>query len=173
MCEDFNLPLKKCLKEFSTGMSVKFKCVVAMTHGADLLILDEPTAGLDVIAREEILDMLRGYIEEDEQRSILISSHISSDLEGLCDDIFLIDNGNIMLHEDTDVLLNEYALLKLSNEEFENIDKNYILRYRKEKYGVCALTKERNFYIENYPRIVIEKGGIDELIIMMVKGETL
>lgn len=173
LCEKFKLPFKKKLKDFSTGMSVKFKCIVAVTHGADLLILDEPTAGLDVVAREDLLDILRGYMEEDDQRSIIISSHISSDLEGLCDDIYMIDNGNIILHEDTDVLLHEYAILKLSGEEFDEIDKQYILKIRKEKYEVVCLTNQRQFYMENYPKIAVEKGNIDELIMMMVKGETL
>lgn len=173
LCEKFKLPFKKKLKDFSTGMSVKFKCIVAVTHGADLLILDEPTAGLDVVAREDLLDILRGYMEEDDQRSIIISSHISSDLEGLCDDIYMIDNGNIILHEDTDVLLHEYAILKLSSEEFDEIDKQYILKIRKEKYEVVCLTNQRQFYMENYPKIAVEKGNIDELIMMMVKGETL
>lgn len=173
LCEKFKLPFKKKLKDFSTGMSVKFKCIVAVTHGADILILDEPTAGLDVVAREDLLDILRGYMEEDDQRSIIISSHISSDLEGLCDDIYMIDNGKIILHADTDVLLHEYAILKLSGEEFDEIDKQYILKIRKEKYEVVCLTNQRQFYMENYPKIAIEKGNIDELIMMMVKGETL
>ena len=173
LCEKFKLPFKKKLKDFSTGMSVKFKCIVAVTHGADILILDEPTAGLDVVAREDLLDILRGYMEEDDQRSIIISSHISSDLEGLCDDIYMIDNGKIILHADTDVLLHEYAILKLSGEEFDEIDKQYILKIRKEKYEVVCLTNQRQFYMENYPKIAVEKGNIDELIMMMVKGETL
>ena len=75
-----------------------------MSYGAKLLILDEPTAGLDVVARDEILDMLRDYMESGEN-SIIISSHISSDLEGLCDDVYMIDNGKIVLHEETNVLL--------------------------------------------------------------------
>ncbi|MDQ9889315.1 ABC transporter ATP-binding protein, partial [Acinetobacter pittii] len=79
-----------------------------MSHHAELLILDEPTAGLDVVARQEILDMLRTYME-DESRAILISSHISSDLEGLCDDFYMIDHGNVILHEETDTLLSEYG----------------------------------------------------------------
>lgn len=173
MCERFKLPFNKKLKEFSTGMSVKFKCIVAVTHNADLLILDEPTAGLDVVAREELLDILREYMEQNEQRSILISSHISSDLEGLCDDIYMIDNGKIILHEDTDILLNEYAILKMSEEDFQKLDKNYILRIRKEKYAIVCLTNQKQFYMENYPKMAIEKGNVDELIMMMIKGETI
>ena len=88
-----NLPLNKQLREFSTGMRAKLKVLVAISHNARFLILDEPTAGLDVIARDELLDLLREYMEADLKRSILISSHISSDLENLCDDIYMIHEG--------------------------------------------------------------------------------
>ena len=110
-CNHFSIPLKKKIKEFSTGMKAKLKLLIALSYQAKLLILDEPTAGLDVVARDEILDMLREYME-DEEHSILISSHISGDLEGLCDDIYMIEDGKIILHEDTDVLLDEYGVLK-------------------------------------------------------------
>ena len=105
--------------------------------------MDEPTAGLDVIARDSILELLREYMET-EGRSILISSHISSDLESLCDDIYMIDKGRIVLHENTDVLLDEYGLID-----------------------------ERAFYAENYPQLAIERGSVDNVITMMIKGEVL
>lgn len=92
--------MNKQIKEFSTGMKAKLKVLVAISHNAKLLILDEPTAGLDVIARDELLEMLREFLEKDEERSILISSHISSDLESLCDDLYMIHDGKIILHED-------------------------------------------------------------------------
>lgn len=88
--QKFQLPMNKQIKEFSTGMKAKLKVLVAISHNAKLLILDEPTAGLDVIARDELLEMLREFLEKDEERSILISSHISSDLESLCDDLYMI-----------------------------------------------------------------------------------
>ena len=113
MVNQFELPKNKKIKEFSTGMKAKLKVIVAMSHQAKLLILDEPTAGLDVIARDELLDMMRDYMAEDDQRSILISSHISSDLETICDDFYMIHNGHVIMHEETDVLLSEYALLKV------------------------------------------------------------
>jgi len=173
MCERFGLPFKKKLKEFSTGMAVKFKCIVAVTHNAKLLIMDEPTVGLDVVAREDMIDILREYMEQDPERSILISSHISSDLEGLCDDIYMIDNGQIILHEETDAIINKYGILKLSKEEFETIDKSYILRVKEEKYEVICLTNERQFYTENCPKAAIEKGSIDEIIMMMIRGKNV
>lgn len=171
LCEHFGLPLDKKVNEFSTGMKAKLKVLVAITHNASLLILDEPTAGLDVGVREEILDMLREYMEQDENRSILISSHISSDLEGLCDDLYMIHEGKIVLHEETDVLLSEYAVLKVDEKQLESMDKQYILRKKKESFGYSCLTNQRQFYQENYPKVVIEKGSIDDLILMMIRGE--
>ena len=169
----FQLPRNKKIKEFSTGMKAKLKVLVAISHNAKLLILDEPTAGLDVIARDELLDMLREFMEKDETRAILISSHISSDLETLCDDLYMIHDGKIILHEDTDVLLSDYALIKVNKEQYESLDKQYILRCKKESYGYSCLTNQKQYYMENYPQIAIEKGNIDEVITMMVRGVEL
>ena len=166
----FQLPLDKQIKEFSTGMKAKLKVLVAVSHRAKLLIMDEPTAGLDVIARDELLEMLREFMEKDESLSILISSHISSDLESLCDDLYMIHQGRIILHEDTDVLLSDYALLKVDDQQYSMLDKQFILRSKRETYGYSCLTNQKQYYMENYPKIAIEKGSIDELITMMVRG---
>ncbi|MEG0735934.1 MAG: ABC transporter ATP-binding protein [Longicatena sp.] len=160
-CATFQIPMDKKIKDFSTGMKAKL-----------VLILDEPTAGLDVIARDELLDMLRGYME-DETHSILISSHISSDLESLCDDFYMIHNGKIVLHEDTDVLLSDYGILKVSEKQFQTLEKQYILKVKEESFGYRCLTKEKQFFMDNYPDIVVEKGTMDEMILMMVKGDSI
>lgn len=169
----FQLPTDKKINDFSTGMKAKLKVLIAISHDARLLILDEPTLGLDVIARDELLEMLRKFMEENEERSILISSHISSDLETLCDDIYMIHEGKVILHEDTDVLLSDYALLKVTEEQFSQIDKQYILRFKKEAYGYSCLTRQKQYYIENYPEVAIDQGTIDEVILMMIRGEKL
>ncbi len=166
----FQLPMDKKIKEFSTGMKAKLKVLTAISHNAGLLILDEPTAGLDVIARDELLEMLREFMEKEAQRAILISSHISSDLENLCDDLYMIHDGKIILHEDTDVLLSDYALLKVSEKQFAKLDREFILRSKKESYGYRCLTNQKQYYVENYPRIAIEKGSIDEVITMIIRG---
>lgn len=171
-CERFGLPLNKQLKDFSTGMQAKLKILIALSHDAKLLILDEPTAGLDVVARDEILGLLREYMET-EGRSILISSHISTDLEGLCDDIYFIHEGQIILHEDTDVLLSDYASLKVDETQFDKLDKSHILSVLKESYGYRCLTDQKQFYLENNPGLIVEKGCIDDIIMLKVKGETL
>lgn len=170
-CRKFGLPMDKKIKDFSTGMKAKLKVLVAMSHDAKLLILDEPTAGLDVIARDELLDMMREYIE-DGNRSILISSHISSDLEGLCDDLYMIHDGNIIMHEDTDRLLGDYGLLKVTEAQYGKLDKRYILKRKRENFGYSCLTNQKQYYIENYPGIAVEKGNIDEVITMMIRGES-
>ena len=169
-CEKFRIPMDKKIKEFSTGMKRKLQVLAAITHEAKLLILDEPTAGLDVVARDKLLDMLRTYMEQ-EGRAILISSHISGDLEGICDDIYMIDEGKIVLYEETDVLLDRYGILKVTKEQYEELDQEYILRCKKEEFGYSCMTSQRQFYQENYPQITVEKGNIDELIMMMVRGE--
>lgn len=169
-CEKYKIPQNKKIKEFSTGMKTKLKMLVAISHEAKLLILDEPTAGLDVIARDEFLEMLQDYMSKGE-RSILISSHISSDLENLCDDFYMIHDGKIIMHEETDVLLSEYGILKPTMEQYQTLDKQYLLKVKKETFGYRCLTNERQYYMENYPDMIIEKGNIDEMILLMVRGE--
>ena len=167
MCERYQIPLDKFLKEYSTGMKAKLNLIIALTHQADFLMLDEPTAGLDVGAREGMLDILRTYMEEEPERSILISSHISSDLEHLCDDIYVIHKGKIVLHEEMDRILEKYAMLK---EQYQALDKNYILKERKENFGIACLTNEKQYYTENYPEIVVESGSLDQVILMLTGG---
>lgn len=166
-CEHFSIPLNQKIKEFSTGMKAKLKVLLAMSHGAKLLILDEPTSGLDVVVRNEILDLLREYME-DEDNSILISSHISSDLEGLCDDVYFIENGQVIMHEETDTLMDAYGILKVTPEQYEKLEKEYIICMKKDKYGCTCLTNQKQYFMENHPDIVIEKSEIDEIITLML-----
>jgi len=170
-CISQGLPFDKKIKDFSTGMRAKLRVLVALSHKADLLIMDEPTAGLDIEARNDILDMLRQYLSENDDRSILLTSHISSDLESLCDNIYLIHDGRIILHEDTDIILSDYAILKVNEETYEVLDKSHILSTKKENFGYACFTSEKQFYVDNYPGIVIENGKIDDMILMMTGGQ--
>ena len=120
-----------------------------------------------------LIHLIREYMEEDEDRAILISSHISTDLETLCDDFYMIHEGEIILHEETDRLLSDYAIIKLSEEDYAGISRQHLLKLRKEAYGFSCLTDDRRFYLEHYPNITVEKSGIDELIQMMIKGRNL
>lgn len=169
-CSRFRLPMDQKIRQFSTGMKRKLQLTAAICHEARLLLLDEPTAGMDAVARDEMLELLRLYMEPGD-RSILISSHISTDLENLCDDLYLIDDGRIALHEDTDVLTDEYGILKMTKEQYDSLDQTYIMRHKKENFGYSCLTSQRQFYQENYPEIQIEKGSIDGVMLMMIQGE--
>ena len=169
-CSRFDIPMKKRIKEFSTGMKAKLKLISALCHETELLVLDEPTAGLDVVARDELIALLREYML-DENHSIIVSSHISSDLEGLCDDIYMIDNGQVILHEDTDTLLGEYGIIKVSAEDYTTISKDHILYVKQESFGYRLLTDCRSFYMDNYPGLIIEKGSIDDIILVIISGQ--
>lgn len=169
-CRRFDIPMKKRIKEFSTGMKAKLKLISALCHETELLVLDEPTAGLDVVARDELIALLREYML-DENHSIIVSSHISSDLEGLCDDIYMIDNGEVILHEDTDTLLGEYGIIKVSAEDYTTISKDHILYVKQESFGYRLLTDCRSFYMDNYPGLIIEKGSIDDIILVIISGQ--
>ena len=116
------------------------------------------------------MDILREYMEQGD-RAILISSHISSDLENLCDDLYMIDDGKIVLHEETDTLLSDYAVLKVTEEQYGKLDKQYLIRYKKESYGYSCLTNQKQYYQENYPEVEMEKGSIDDVMTMMIRGE--
>ena len=157
----------RAIGTYSGGMKQRILIAQAVLGKPKLIVLDEPTVGLDIVARDEVLTMLREYMEKNENSAILISSHISSDLENLCDDLYMIHNGKIILHEDTDVLLADYAVLKVSEDAYGKIERQYILKTKNEPYGYSCLTNQKQFYLENYPNIAVENGRIDDLIVMM------
>ena len=158
-------------QQLSGGQQQRVAIARALSTEAQVLILDEPTAGLDVEARNEILDLLRDYAAEDENRTILITSHIASDLEHLCDDIYLIHGGKQLLHEETDVILEQYGLIKADEAQYAALDKEYLLDTQIEPYGYACLTNDRKYYEENVPDLVVERAGIDDVILMMTGGE--
>ncbi len=163
--ERFNLPLNKKFKEFSKGMKMKVSIAVALSHKAKLLVLDEATAGLDPMVRDEILDILNEFTR-DEENSILFSSHITSDLEKICDYIAFIHKGKLLLCEEKDVLIESYGIAKLTEEEFLDIPKEAIVGKKKNSYGYEILVKREmvNSAIE------LERTTIEEIVLFMVKG---
>ena len=167
----FDLPENKMVKEFSTGMKAKLKLLAALGSRAKLFIMDEPTSGLDVVARDELLDLIREYMAENEDSSVLISSHISGDLESLCDDVYMIHEGKIVLHEDIDTLLSDYGILKVDEKRYADMDKQYMIRTMHEAFGYACMTDQKQYYMENYPGVVLEKGSLDSVITMMIRGD--
>ena len=169
----FDLPENKMVKEFSTGMKAKLKLLAALGSRAKLFIMDEPTSGLDVVARDELLDLIREYMAENEDSSVLISSHISADLESLCDDVYMIHEGKIVRHEDMDTLLSDYGILKVDEKQYADMDKQYMIRTMHEAFGYACMTDQKQYYMENYPGAVLEKGSLDSVITMMIRGDEL
>lgn len=163
--EKFNLPDKKIIKNYSRGMKMKLSMAVALSHNAELLILDEATSGLDPIVREEILDLLLDFMQ-DENHTILISSHILSDLEKVADYIAFINDGKILFMETKDELKENYGICTLSNEEVASIDEEAIVGRRIHSFGQELLVKKN--LIPN--SIIFQKPSIEDIMIYFVKG---
>lgn len=163
--EKFNLPYKKMIKNYSRGMKMKLSMATALSHNAELLILDEATSGLDPIVREEILDLLLDFMQ-DENHTILISSHILSDLEKVADYIAFIHDGKILFMEIKDELKENYGICTLSNEEVTNIDREAIVGRRIHSFGQELLVK-KSLVPDG---IKLQKPSIEDIMIYFVKG---
>ena len=164
--ERFELPPKKKIKDFSKGMKMKLYISAALSHNARLLILDEPTSGLDPVVRDEMLDIFNDFTR-DENNSILISSHIVSDLEKLCDYIAFIHKGKLILCEEKDTLLNDYCLIQCDESTFGRMDKSAVLGYRKSEYGINAVVKTASVKGD----VNISPLGIEDLFVYMIRGK--
>ena len=163
----FDIPQGGKIRNLSTGELAKLRFVSAMSHDAKLVILDEPTSGLDVVARDGILDELRNYMESHEDSAIILSSNITQDLEGLTDDVYMIDEGKIVLHENTDTITDDYGLVKCTEEQFEKLDKEYVKGVKKAPYGRDVLVSQKRYYLENYPALAVEDGTLDQCLIVL------
>jgi len=173
MMKRFGIPGRGKIRNLSTGELAKLRFISAMTHDAKLVILDEPTSGLDVVARDGILDELRNYMEKHEDSAIILSSNITQDLEGLADDVYMIDNGKIVLHENTDTITDDYGMVKCTEEQFGKLDKEYVKGSKKAPYGYDVLVCQKRYYLENYPALAVEDGSLDQCLIVLAenKGE--
>lgn len=167
----FNLPENKMIKDFSSGMKMKLKIATAISHNPQILILDEPTSGLDPIVRNEILDIFRDFITEDETRSILISTHITTDLEHISDYIMFIKNGEITLNVPTSEILENYGIIKCTEKDFKKISKEDYEYYRKEKYQYEVLVNNKNIIKNKYGISTIDKASIEDIMLFYIKGE--
>lgn len=162
----FEVPSNKKLKEFSRGMKMKISIAAAVSHDAKLLLLDEPTSTLDPVVRDKMLDIFYDFIS-DEQHSIIISSHIVSDLEKVCDYIAFMHKGKMILCEEKDRLLQECRLAQMSEAEFSAIDKDEIIGSRKTPFGITAvIRKAAAAQIRNTQPI-----NLEDLFVYMIRGE--
>ena len=165
--KEFSLNPKKKIKDYSRGMKMKLSIACALSHDSRLLILDEATSGLDPVIRDEMLDLFYEFIQ-DESHAIFMSSHITSDLEKICDYIALIHHGNLLFCEEKDTLLNQMGVLKCSRQTAESLDPDAVYGRRTTAFGVEALVNR--FMI---PRdLTAEHATLDDILVYLVKGET-
>lgn len=170
--KEFELPSDKPLKSMSKGMRKKLEIATALSHKPKLLILDEPTSGLDPVVRNEILEIFQKFIE-DEGHSILLSTHITSDLEHIADEIIFIDKGKIVLQKSKDEILDNYGILKCDIDYFSNIDKDDIITYKKTKYAYEILVNDKIKAIKKYKDCVIDNITLEDLMVLVIKGEKI
>ena len=166
-----SLPAAKKIKSFSKGMKAKLSLAAAFAHHPKLLILDEATSGLDPIVRDGILDMFLDFVQ-DEENSILVSSHITSDLEKVADYIVFIHEGRLIFSKPKDELLESYGIVKCGAAQFDRIEKQDIVAYRKQDYEWQVLVADRNSAQKKYPKAMVIPASIDEIMLLYVKGET-
>lgn len=167
--ERFSLPMKKPLNKFSKGMKMKLCFAAELAHCPKLLILDEATSGLDPIVRDEILEILQEFIM-DEEHGILISSHITSDLDKIADYITFIHNGEILLTKTYDEIHNDYGLIRCGQKIFEALPKDEMIAYKKEDFEYKVLVENRHDFEKVYQDLIIDKATIEDIMLMYVRG---
>lgn len=168
--DQFQLPADKEIKTFSKGMKMKLSIAAALSHHPKLLILDEATSGLDPVMRDDILDVFLDFIQ-DETHSILMSSHITTDLEKVADYITFIHQGKIVFSKPKDELIYNYGILRCGAEDFHRLDPADILVWRKNDYQWDVLVEDKNKAMSRYRSIVIDNPSIDDILLLYVKGE--
>lgn len=170
--EKFNIPIISSIKKLSKGMKKKLEIATALAHKPKLLILDEPTSGLDPVVRNEVLDIFLKFIADDEH-TILFSTHITSDLEHIADEIVFIDKGKVLINKTRDEILDNYGILKCNLDEFTKIDKSDYMAYKKNKYNYEILVSDRNKVSKKYKNMVVDKITLEDLMVLMIKGDKI
>ena len=168
--DKFALPSKKKFAKFSKGMKMKVQIAAALSHNAKLLIMDEATTGLDPVVRNEILDIFLEYLQ-DEDHSILMSSHITSDLEKIADSVTFIDKGKLLLTGYKDDILAVHGLIKCSKSDYAELDKNDIISARINDYSVEALVNDKEKCLKKYSGAVIDPTTLEEIMLYYVNRE--
>ena len=169
---DFGLPEKQQIKHFSRGMTMKLAIAAALSHHPQLLVLDEATSGLDPVVRDEMLDVFLDFVQE-ENYSILLSSHITSDLEKVADYIAFIHNGRLVLTASKDDLIYHYAVLRCKESQFQAIDRADMIAFRKRDFQIDVLVPDGKEARKKYKDIVADHVSIDEIMLLLVKGEQI
>ncbi len=170
LLKQFSLPPDKPIRQFSKGMKMKLAITAALSHHSKLLILDEATSGLDPVIRDDILDMLLDFVQ-DEEHSILISSHITSDLEKIADYIVFIHEGKVVFSKPKDELTEQYGIIKCGAAQFDAIEKSDIIVSRKMDYEWQVLISDRDKMQKKYRDALIVPAAIDEIMLLYIKGE--
>lgn len=170
LLKTFDVPGNKPIKNFSTGMKMKLMIVAAMAHHPNLLILDEATSGLDPVVRDEILDMFQEFIQ-DEEHSVLISSHITSDLEKVADYITFIHKGEIFLSEEKDRIMEEYGIVRCRPEDVDVIDEKMIVGISRGTYSCDVLVNQREKLKQQHPDFMINRIKLEDVLLFKVKGD--
>lgn len=163
----FSLPIKKRCGSFSRGMRMKLQIAVALSHNAKLLIMDEPTSGLDPIVRNEMLQIFREYVIE-EDHTILLSSHITGDLEKLADEVVFINGGRIIIAGNKDEIMEKHGLLKCKKDELANVSESFIVNAQPGTFGTEVLVNDRNACVKLYPGMVIEPASLEDIMLFYV-----
>lgn len=166
---DFGLNINKQIKTMSKGMRKKLEIATSLSHHPKILILDEPTSGLDPVVRNEVLDIFLDFIQ-DEEHTILLSTHITSDLEHIADKIIFINKGKILLDKNRDDLLDNYGILKCDIDSFDTISKEDIIVYKKNKYNYEILVDNISKIKKKYKNFIVDKITLEELMVLMIKG---
>ncbi len=166
----FKIPCNKPLKEFSSGMKMKIKVLCAIAHKPKLLILDEPTNGLDPIFRYEIIELFNNFVSNSEN-SILMTTHITSDLEHLADEVIFIDDGHIILDVSKKEIDNEYGIVELLENDFINLNNEDYIKCLKYKNAIYILVNPKYKFQKKYPKLEIRKPSLEELMLLLVKGD--
>ena len=168
--ENFHLPVKQKIKNYSRGMTMKLAIAVALSHHPQLLILDEATSGLDPIMRDEMLDVFLEFVQE-ESHSILLSSHITSDLEKVADYITFIHNGKLIMTASKNDLVYNYAVMRCKESQFLALDPGDIIAYRKRDFQIDVLVNNGKEAQRKYKGSVVDHVSVDEIMLLLVKGE--
>lgn len=169
MCEHYELPENKTIKTFSRGMKQKLSIAAALAHSPKLLLLDEPTGGLDPVAREQILHDLQIFIEDGEH-TVLLSTHITSDLDRVADHVLIVSHGRMQIDTDKDTLLQEYVIVKGNPEQLEQMEQTDILGIKKHAYSFEVLCRGRERIKEKYPQFVCDSTDIEQILVLLEGG---